>query len=257
MLWRRVLTVIVLLPLLFFILMGPVWLLALLLVLVAALGLREYSLFAQPCRLDYIPALLLTVVLLFTALVKVELFSLLLTAVLLIFFIYYLFFSSSARVVMAMGTALLGAFYLGWLLRYPLLLHEIGLHYLWLALIITWSNDIFSYFIGKRLGRHKLAPSLSPKKSIEGALGGLLGALLAVLVAGPLLGITGWKTIPGALIVALSGQLGDLFESRMKRAAGVKDSGQLLPGHGGILDRIDSMLFSLPVFYYLMVFNLF
>ena len=120
------------------------------------------------------------------------------------------------------------------------------------AITVVWAADTFAYFVGVKLGRNKLAPSISPGKSIEGVIGGMVGAILVSWAgASMLLGLSGWKLlwwlIAAAFAAAIS-VVGDLYISRLKRQAGVKDSGKLLPGHGGILDRIDGMLAAMPVF---------
>jgi phosphatidate cytidylyltransferase len=124
-------------------------------------------------------------------------------------------------------------------------------HWLMYALLLNWAGDIGAYYIGRPFGKHKLAPLVSPKKSWEGSIASVV---TSVLVAGAYL----WYFVPGlnpfhilGLTVAanIAGQFGDLAESVLKRGAGVKDSGGLLPGHGGFLDRVDSTLFALPVVY--------
>jgi phosphatidate cytidylyltransferase len=118
-----------------------------------------------------------------------------------------------------------------------------------LATIIV--SDSAQYYSGRAFGRHPLAPTISPKKTIEGAVGGVLFGTIFMAVAGPRLfpaiGGGGWIWV--ALAVVVLGICGDLFESRLKRTAGVKDSSALIPGHGGILDRIDALLFATPAFY--------
>jgi phosphatidate cytidylyltransferase len=116
--------------------------------------------------------------------------------------------------------------------------------------ILIWVNDSFAYLVGKTLGRHKLFPRISPKKTIEGSLGGLIFALIAAYVISqyePI--ITMWQWMVLALVIVVMGNLGDLLESKFKRMAGVKDSGAILPGHGGILDRLDSLVFAAPFAY--------
>lgn len=119
------------------------------------------------------------------------------------------------------------------------------------ALLLVWAADTFAYFAGSRIGGPKLAPSISPGKTWAGFWGGLAGALLICLPALPLLGLV-WTQLPAllalALLVALASVVGDLIESLVKRQAGAKDSGTLVPGHGGVLDRIDSVVAALPVF---------
>jgi phosphatidate cytidylyltransferase len=126
----------------------------------------------------------------------------------------------------------------------------------WLALVVAacWAADTAAYAVGKTLGRHKLCPSISPGKTVEGAVGGLIGAMLLTFLLGQWLGLpTGHALALGALL-GVAGQLGDLAESKLKRWAGVKDSGSILPGHGGVLDRFDSLLVNAPLAYYYLRF---
>ncbi len=118
------------------------------------------------------------------------------------------------------------------------------------VLVITWVGDTAAYFVGRAIGKHKLAPVLSPNKSWEGSVASIVGALLVAVV------FARWLTIPlphllGMAVVGnVAGQAGDLLESAYKRSAGVKDSGSLLPGHGGVLDRIDALILAIPVVWY-------
>ena len=111
---------------------------------------------------------------------------------------------------------------------------------------IIWANDVFAYLVGMAFGRHRLLERLSPKKSWEGFFGGVAGALVMGYVASRCMGEAWWVWIGLALVAAVTGVLGDLVESMFKRAAGVKDSGTIIPGHGGILDRFDAMLLAAP-----------
>ena len=126
-----------------------------------------------------------------------------------------------------------------------------GWEWVILAFVVTWANDILAYFSGRFLGRHKLMERISPKKTWEGFAGGAVGSILGALAVKWLF-LPG-ATVPGCLAVgagaAVLGPLGDLAESMLKRAAGVKDSGRIMPGHGGLLDRIDALLFVLPWVY--------
>ena len=129
---------------------------------------------------------------------------------------------------------------------------SVGAAYVWLAFVGTWASDTFAYFIGTYFGRHKLCPMISPKKTIEGVIGGMLGSVIAIVVLGILFKLpVSHSTIMG-ILVGIAAPVGDLVESAIKRFAGVKDSGQILPGHGGILDRFDSILFTVPAIYYYM-----
>ncbi|MFC4456493.1 phosphatidate cytidylyltransferase [Deinococcus sonorensis] len=151
--------------------------------------------------------------------------------------------------------SLFGLVYIPWLLGYFLLLRytpnaDEGLLYFALPLLATFATDIGAYFVGFFFGRRKLAPEVSPGKTVEGAIGGLLTSFLLVLAFTRLAGI--WSLLDAflyAALVASASQLGDLSESLLKRALGAKDSGNSLPGHGGMLDRLDSLLFAVPITY--------
>ena len=122
--------------------------------------------------------------------------------------------------------------------------------------IIIWVSDTFAYFVGKSIGKTKLYPSVSPKKTIEGSIGGLVFALIAAYFLAPFeptLNLNQWLIL--ATVIVISGGLGDLIESKFKRIADVKDSGAILPGHGGMLDRLDSLIFAAPFAY--LTLNLF
>lgn len=119
---------------------------------------------------------------------------------------------------------------------------------------IVWVNDIFAYLIGSPLGRHKLFPLVSPKKSVEGAIGALLGAVLMSVCLQSLIKVSLWEAIVLGVVISFLAQLGDLVESLLKRELQVKDSGTVFPGHGGILDRLDSFILTFPVFYYFLIY---
>ena len=139
-----------------------------------------------------------------------------------------------------------GVFYVGGLLAALPILHEAaGPAWVALAIALSFGNDTGAYFTGRAFGRRKLAPAISPGKTVEGALGGLLAGLLVTLAARFLFmpELTARDCAMIAVPAAIVGPAGDLVESLLKRAAGAKDSGRLLPGHGGILDRIDALLF--------------
>jgi len=156
--------------------------------------------------------------------------------------------------VLGLMVNLLGIFYLAFCL-YPAFVvryafgESVGLQWTLLVLAVTWVGDTAALFGGKRFGRTKFAPSLSPNKTNEGAIAGLLAGVLAAVILHYLFfaGISLRHMIPAALLIGLFGQLGDLAESMLKRAADVKESGSLIPGHGGVLDRMDSLLFAFPV----------
>ena len=152
-----------------------------------------------------------------------------------------------------------GILYIGWLLSYLVALRELddGRNWVFLALFATFGSDTAAFFAGRALGRHKLSPHISPQKTWEGAIAGLLGAIVISLlftIPTPLsLPLSYGQAILLGLLVSIFGQLGDLAESLLKRSMGVKDSGRLVPGHGGFLDRMDSIVFASIVVYYYVV----
>lgn len=131
-----------------------------------------------------------------------------------------------------------------------------GIVYLWLPFIGTWANDTAAFLVGSRWGKQKLCPAISPGKTVEGALGGLVGSVAALAGIGSLVfGIPVLHTALIGCLVGVAAPVGDLAESAFKRFCGVKDSGSLLPGHGGVLDRFDSIMFTAPlVYYYIQLF---
>jgi phosphatidate cytidylyltransferase len=154
-----------------------------------------------------------------------------------------------------------GILYIGLLLSYLVTLRGLdnGRSWVFLAIFATFGSDSAAYFIGKTIGKRKLAPDISPKKTWEGAIGGLVGAAavsLLFLLPTPVqltAFLNWWQLIIVGLLVSVFGQLGDLVESLFKRNAGVKDSGNVFPGHGGMLDRMDSIVFAAVVVYYIVV----
>lgn len=164
-----------------------------------------------------------------------------------------------------------GAAYVGWTLAHFVLLRDLdhplergltsflrfdaGAVWIFLVFAVTIVGDTGAYVVGKRFGRHRMTPYVSPNKSWEGAIGGMIAASIAGTLAVAILGLPvslGVGFLLG-IVGSLAGQFGDLAESLIKRQIGVKDSGNLIPGHGGLLDRIDSLLFTAPVVYYLAV----
>ncbi len=146
-------------------------------------------------------------------------------------------------------------------------IYEVGRNWLLFALLTTFATDTGAYLVGRAIGRHPMAPSISPGKTWEGAVGGFTGAVIAALLLERLLNLglgaaTGlgdscaawnWQPLAIGATVGLTGQVGDLLESKIKRLSQVKDAGALIPGHGGMLDRLDSLLITIPTVYYLLV----
>jgi phosphatidate cytidylyltransferase len=168
-------------------------------------------------------------------------------------FIVALRLNNLRDVLLQVACSFMGAFYAFAPWRFAADLREVSVHLLFFALALNWVGDSAAYYVGRQFGKHKLAPRVSPGKSWEGAIASVLGAaLFGLLYLGHFLPqIPWWQVIVMAAIANTAGQFGDLAESALKRGAGVKDSGNLLPGHGGMLDRVDSSLFALPVVYVL------
>jgi phosphatidate cytidylyltransferase len=147
-----------------------------------------------------------------------------------------------------------GVFYVAWLLGHMITLRQFteGPFLIFFLFLVTWANDTGAYYVGTLWGRRPLAPRISPRKTWEGAAGGLLGSVLAALAcrAWFLDSLSTGEALGAGVLIGLTAPLGDLAESILKRSAGVKDSGTILPGHGGLLDRIDSLIFTTPAFYY-------
>jgi phosphatidate cytidylyltransferase len=151
------------------------------------------------------------------------------------------------------GFSILGALYVGIGFYYLIETRLVGIHFVVYALLVIWMTDTGAYLVGRKLGKRKLWPEISPNKTIEGFFGGILSAILFACIFQyfvPIASNYGILIIV-TIIASIVGQLGDLVESAMKRHYDVKDSGKLLPGHGGILDRFDSLLFVLPLLHFL------
>ncbi|MBQ1890473.1 phosphatidate cytidylyltransferase [Selenomonas caprae] len=131
---------------------------------------------------------------------------------------------------------------------------EFGCALIWIMFIGTWASDTFAYFTGSAIGRHKLCPSISPNKTVEGFLGSLVGTTAAVAGLGIFFALPVQEMAILGLAIAVLATLGDLVESVAKRYTGIKDSGSIIPGHGGIWDRFDSVLFTAPLVYYFVKF---
>jgi len=152
------------------------------------------------------------------------------------------------------GATALGVLYVGWLFSYVVLLRSFGPWHLAVILVGVWACDTGAYLTGKTIGRHKLAPSLSPAKTVEGLIGGIAASTAVALATGGWLRSPVWARAALGLTIGVFCVIGDLCESAMKREIGVKDFGSLIPGHGGVLDRFDGLLFAAPVVYYLGLF---
>lgn len=183
-----------------------------------------------------------------------ELIALLVAA---LFVVFVLFLARPKRlktVPSHMAILLFGILYVAFLLSHTILLRKepLGVQWIFFLLMTVWAGDTSAYFVGKAIGKHKLYPAMSPKKTVEGLLGGLAGSMsVAALLRTLFLRDFPWHhTLILASAILILGQTGDLGESMIKRAVNVKDSSGLIPGHGGVLDRLDSLLFAAPFLYY-------
>lgn len=150
---------------------------------------------------------------------------------------------------------LIGVIYIPFLLYHVLLME--GQPIMWVVFLIAFGTDTFAYIIGSKFGKKRLCPDISPKKSVEGAFGGIAGSILVTILYGVFFKIEPlWSLSILALVGSVLSQLGDLTASRIKRLTGIKDFGSIMPGHGGMLDRFDSVIFTAPLVYYYMVYFL-
>jgi phosphatidate cytidylyltransferase len=251
---KRIATAAVLIPLVSYVaLWGPQWLFLLVTATVAVLCFYEYSAVVAGHKIEppgpagYAAGLLLLIV---------PRGELLLLVILLTLIALGLMLRSAdlGQGLPGAGALVLGVLYVFGCWRTGVDLREISPHWLFFALALNWLGDTAAYYAGRAIGKHKLAPKLSPAKTWEGSL----ASVTASVAFGWF--YLGWfmPAVPPVerLVISMAGniagQIGDLAESLLKRGAGIKDSGNLLPGHGGWLDRVDSTLFSMPVIYYLL-----
>lgn len=164
------------------------------------------------------------------------------------------------------GATIFGSIYVGWLIMHLVVLRgidgtitvgpytkEAGAWLVMFTFLATWASDTGAYFVGRFLGKKKIAPTLSPNKTVEGSVGGFAGAVILSVIVGMVLHLPWYHGLALGVIFGVLSQLGDLSESAIKREIGIKDFGNVMPGHGGILDRFDSMLFAGPAMYYYVV----
>jgi phosphatidate cytidylyltransferase len=187
---------------------------------------------------------------------------LIMTGSLLLIMIREVFRRDMSQSLAHIAVTVFGIMYVGWLGSHLVLLRELpaslgldsgmGARLIYFAALVTWATDTGAYLCGVAFGRHKLIPRISPRKTVEGAVGGLLAAGLVgwLCAQGITPFLTSFAAVSIGMFTGLMAQLGDLAESMIKRDVGIKDSAELIPGHGGVLDRFDSLLFTVPVLYY-------
>lgn len=246
------------------ILLGPPWLFWLIILLISGLGLREYYRMAAgkrpgvPVVLSILASIIPVGVSLFnrTDLLAASVFVSL-------FVIIALSLKHNTDLDSALsyqGKSVLGTLYISFCLAHLVLIRFLpeGIPWLLVLTAVTAGGDSGAYYIGTKFGRRKLCPDISPGKTVEGAVGGILASALCAVVIGMIFMPHGSIAVifGTAILLSLVSILGDLAESVMKRSARVKDSGTMLFGHGGVLDRIDSLLIAGPSLYYLLVFSM-
>lgn len=265
---QRWLTAVVLVPLvLWIIIKGSTLLVAALVSVVAIFAIREYLRIicgneegTVPQTIKFISYTISMVLVMGACLQSWQIMFLVLALNLMALSVFVLSqFSSMPRVFDLVARQVLGIVYIPVSLALLVFIHGGNQGTLWIiwALIVCFANDTGAFYTGTFLGKHKLAPNISPNKTIEGSLGGMIVSVLAGFIFSLVffsdLSLA-FFTIPCAFMMAIAGQIGDLFESAMKRVNRVKDSGRILPGHGGMLDRIDGVLLATPVLYVFLVF---
>lgn len=264
MLRQRVLSAIVLVPLILAaIWFGSPWF-QILIGIAALLGLIEFFTMADQMRLQplTVVGVLWTIFFIVAAQYPSYLeehdlsiipLALAISAILISLLIIVISWSFQREVFVLWSWNLIGIFYMGFLLGHWIrLMNEFGRDWVLLAVFSTFAVDTAAYFVGRTWGRHKMAPSISPKKTWEGAIGGFFGAIAAssLLALLPQIEMAYWKVIILGCLIGIFAQLGDLAESKLKRIMEVKEAGNIIPGHGGILDRLDSIVFVGVVVYY-------
>ena len=179
--------------------------------------------------------------------------SAILTCAAIITFSSGIFFKKVQDAIPNIAVTLLGIFYIGWLFSYLMFIRPLTEHgaYIFFLMLTIWANDITAYLVGSRFGRIKLSPYISPKKTVEGAVAGFVVCVgAAALFSTFMVEISLVDSIFLGITVGIMAQVSDLVESLIKRDAGVKDSSSIVPGHGGVLDRMDSFILTAPIMYY-------
>ena len=261
---KRFITALIIIPLVgLLIIFGPSYTLALMVCAAAIFGLYEFytMTMSDGGTKEKIGGITLGVILCtLMQWVPSEIIMGFLCAVMVILFLGYAFSSQKLSIVPnRIGIVFLGIIYVPFLLAHVTLINKLpqGIWWVLLLLATVWVGDTFALLIGSWWGRHKLSPQISPRKTVEGFFACFIGAVLTVFAFKALFlpTVRGADALFVGLGIALFGQLGDLSESMIKRGAKVKDSGSLIPGHGGVLDRLDSFFFAAPFLYYFLKFT--
>lgn len=260
----RIITAIIALPLLISTIYFGGWFLCFMIALISLIGLNELLKAFNADKIGIqLPLGLATISYYYIIFIGKTYYLIYIIAALIIMLLLYYVFSFPKTDFSKISLSVFSFFYVVFLLSFIVLIRDtdkIGIYLVWLVFLIAFGSDTFAYFSGYFLGKNKLAPNLSPKKTIEGSIGGVIGAIILCLGYGYFMYSKGvitdlsnmkWMVLLGGVGSALS-QIGDLAASGIKRQSGIKDFGKLLPGHGGVLDRFDSNLFTAPFVYIIM-----
>ena len=262
MVWKRVRSALVLAPIVFLAAWfgGPFY--AIVVALIALLGALElYGMVGLPRShpLTWFALLCVVLTIVLAHYEGLYMASLLAAAAVLLFIWLLLGHTPKGRLTKWLWL-MAGIIYLGWMFSRLIPLRELpdGRDWVILTLFTIFATDTAAFFVGRTWGRHRMAPKISPGKTWEGAVGGFAGAVAAavILAAIMVLPLAYWQIVVIGILIAVFSQLGDLAESKLKRVVGVKDSGRLIPGHGGMLDRLDSVVFTIVVVYYYVIWVL-
>lgn len=271
--WQRIVTAAIAIPILYVIFRVGGFVFLLFIMALVLTGQIEYQRLLQSRSLPFArgSGIILSLLIAAAAYTGYMEFSLMFTLSVLLVFIFNLRKTGEESAIIRGGATLFGIVYLGWLLCHAVLLRNIdtrgaiayyaenaqglmdpGFFFIFFTVACTFLNDTGAYFAGRKFGKRKIAPSVSPGKTVEGTLGGVVVCVISGLVVNYGFGspLSSDWTILFALFVSAAAIFGDLVESAIKRGVGIKDSGAIVPGHGGVLDRFDSLIFVFPVSYY-------
>ncbi len=257
---KRILTILVSVPVIFLCTYFGGWSFFILVTALALLSLNEF--YSLMNKKGYSPSYVIgfLVTIFFTWLVTYTLKHPLwepyatgiLTTAIIVTFTGGIFLKKAQDSTVNAAITLIGILYIGWMFCYLILIRELTAHgaYLFFLMIAIWACDTSAYLVGTYFGKVKLSPFISPKKTVEGSVAGFVIAIVAALVFGKLIGMSIVHVVILGSIIGVVSQISDLVESLIKRDAGVKDSSNLIPGHGGVLDRMDSFILTAPIMYY-------
>lgn len=228
-------------------------------IIIALLGLKELYNIAR--KREYRPSYILgSILTLYFIMITVydmhclddSIENMIVTFFIILTLVFQLFKKDYSKVLAEISITIFGSIYLGYFLSFLLKIKDLpnGNYYLISLLMIAWGNDVGAYLIGTKFGKYKIFPKISPKKTIEGSIGGIIFSIACAFALKNWLNLTFNGLLSLGLIISITAQVGDLFESILKRGSGIKDSGTIIPGHGGILDAFDSLIFAAPIFYY-------